>query len=109
MAFCNNEQSYQLELIYSLFKKNACCILRLGEADKAIHHFKQSPKESTGADVSRAQSVKTRIAKCNDARKLRNWITVLQESQAAVSDGADCAPQVSARLNLRQRYLHVWL
>ncbi|TVU28571.1 hypothetical protein EJB05_20093, partial [Eragrostis curvula] len=71
--------------------------LRLGEPDKAIHHFKQSPKESTGADVSRAQSVKTRIAKCNDARKLRNWITVLQESQAAVSDGADCSPQVSAR------------
>ncbi|GJN22314.1 hypothetical protein PR202_gb09869 [Eleusine coracana subsp. coracana] len=70
--------------------------LRLGEPDKAIHHFKQSPKESTGADVSRAQSVKTRIAKCNDARKLRNWITVLQESQAAVTDGADCAPQVMA-------------
>ncbi|XP_062217569.1 inactive TPR repeat-containing thioredoxin TTL3-like [Phragmites australis] len=70
--------------------------LRLGEPDKAIHHFKQSPKESTGADVSRAQSVKSCIAKCNDARTLKNWITVLQESQAAVSDGADCAPQVMA-------------
>ncbi|XP_062220964.1 TPR repeat-containing thioredoxin TTL4-like [Phragmites australis] len=70
--------------------------LRLGEPDKAIHHFKQSPKESTGADVSRAQSVKSRIAKCNDARKLKNWITVLQESQAAVSDGTDCAPQMMA-------------
>jgi hypothetical protein len=65
--------------------------------------LKQSPKESTGADVARAQSAKTRIAKCNDARKLRNWITVLQESQGAVSDGADCAPQVGtpviARMN----------
>ncbi|KAI4981873.1 hypothetical protein ZWY2020_022365 [Hordeum vulgare] len=37
-----------------------------------------------------------RIAKCTDARKVRDWITVLQESQAAVSDGADCAPQVMA-------------
>ncbi|KAL6633528.1 hypothetical protein ACP70R_026199 [Stipagrostis hirtigluma subsp. patula] len=70
--------------------------LRLGEPDKAINHFKQSPKESTAADVSRAQSVKSRITKCNDARKLKNWITVLQESQAAASDGADCAPQVMA-------------
>ncbi|KAL6912114.1 hypothetical protein ACP4OV_000919 [Aristida adscensionis] len=70
--------------------------LRLGEPDKSIHHFKQSSKDSTGADVSRAQSVKSRIAKCNDARKLRNWIAVLQESQAAASDGADCAPQVMA-------------
>ncbi|EAY87562.1 hypothetical protein OsI_08974 [Oryza sativa Indica Group] len=70
--------------------------LRLGEPDKAIHHFKQSANDSTGADVSRAQSVKSRVAKCGDARKLRNWITVLQESQAAVADGADCAPQVMA-------------
>jgi hypothetical protein len=43
--------------------------------------------------------VKTRIAKCNDARRLRNWITVLQESQAAVSDGADCAPLVGTLHN----------
>ncbi|CAO2040645.1 unnamed protein product [Urochloa humidicola] len=70
--------------------------LRLGEPDKAIYHFKQSSKESTAADVSRAQSVKSRIAKSNDARRLKNWITVLQEAQAAVSDGADCAPQVLA-------------
>ncbi|KAG8072432.1 hypothetical protein GUJ93_ZPchr0006g42383 [Zizania palustris] len=70
--------------------------LRLGEADKAIHHLKQSANDSTGADVSRAQSIKSRVAKCGDARKVRNWVTVLQESQAAVSDGADCAPQVMA-------------
>uniref|UniRef100_K3YZ51 Uncharacterized protein n=2 Tax=Setaria italica TaxID=4555 RepID=K3YZ51_SETIT len=70
--------------------------LRLGEPDKAIYHFKQSSKESTVADVSRAQSVKSRIAKSSDARRLKDWITVLQEAQAAVSDGADCAPQVMA-------------
>jgi hypothetical protein len=72
-------------------------LLRLGEPDRAIYHFKQSSKESTGADVCRAQSVKNRIAKSSDARSLKNWITVLQEAQAAVSDGADCAPQVRAR------------
>jgi hypothetical protein len=72
-------------------------LLRLGEPDKAIYHLKQSSNESAGADVARAQSVKSRIAKSSDARRLKNWITVLQEAQAAVSDGADCAPQVSAR------------
>ncbi|VAI49231.1 unnamed protein product [Triticum turgidum subsp. durum] len=70
--------------------------LRLGEPDKAINYLKQSPMDSVSADVSRAQSVKGRIAKCGDARKVRDWITVLQESQAAVSDGADCSPQVMA-------------
>ena len=74
-----------------------CMLIRLGEPDRAIYHFKQSSKESTGADVCRAQSVKSRIAKSSDARRLKDWITVLQEAQAAVSDGADCAPQVSAR------------
>lgn len=72
-------------------------LLRLGEPDKAIYHLKQSSNESAGADVSHAQSVKSRIAKSSDARRVKNWITVLQEAQAAVSDGADCAPQVSAR------------
>ncbi|CAD6249454.1 unnamed protein product [Miscanthus lutarioriparius] len=73
-----------------------CLYLRLGEPDKAIYHLKQSSNESAGADVARAQSVKSRIAKSSDARRLKNWITVLQEAQAAVSDGADCAPQVMA-------------
>jgi hypothetical protein len=72
-------------------------LIGLGEPDKAIYHMKQSSNESAGADVSRAQSVKSRIARSNDARRLKNWITVLQEAQAAVADGADCAPQVSAR------------
>ena len=42
-------------------------------------------------------TVKSRIAKSNDVRRLKNWIAVLQEAQdAAVSDGADsdCSPQV---------------
>jgi DnaJ family protein C protein 7 len=43
------------------------------------------------------QTVKSRIAKCTEARRLKDWITVLRESQAAVADGADSAPQVSAR------------
>jgi DnaJ family protein C protein 7 len=58
--------------------------------------MKQSSRDSTSADVSRAQTVKSRIAKCNDARKLKDWITVLRESQTAFADGADSAPQVSA-------------
>lgn len=69
--------------------------LRLGGPDKAIYHYKQASKEATtAADISRAQSLKTRIAKCNEARKLKDWITVLKISQSAVSDGADSAPQV---------------
>ncbi|XP_072953053.1 inactive TPR repeat-containing thioredoxin TTL3-like [Typha angustifolia] len=81
---------------YRAHHRLATLYLRLGEPDKAIHHYKQSLKEANALDISRAQSVKSRIAKCNDARKLKDWITVLKESQAAVSDGADSAPLVLA-------------
>ncbi|OAY72121.1 Inactive TPR repeat-containing thioredoxin TTL3 [Ananas comosus] len=74
----------------------ATLYLRLGEPDKAIYHYKQASKEATAADISRAQSLKTRIVKCSEARKLKDWITVLKISQSAVSDGANSAPQVLA-------------
>lgn len=37
-------------------------------------------------------TVKSRIAKSNDARRLKNWIAVLQEAQDAAD--SDCSPQV---------------
>jgi hypothetical protein len=77
---------------------------RLGDPDKAIHHYKQSAKEATSTDISRAQSVKNRIAKCNEARKLKDWVGVTKEAQSAIIDGADSAPQVlSLKLGKREK------
>ncbi|KAJ4761552.1 TPR repeat-containing thioredoxin TTL4 [Rhynchospora pubera] len=70
--------------------------LRLGEPDKAINHYKLSLKEASNNDISKAQSVKSRIAKCNEARKLKDWVSVTKEAQSAIVDGADSAPQVFA-------------
>jgi hypothetical protein len=76
----------------------------LGDPDKAIHHYKQSAKEATSTDISRAQSVKNRIAKCNEARKLKDWVGVTKEAQSAIIDGADSAPQVlSLKLGKREK------
>lgn len=75
---------------------------RLGDPDKAIHHYKLSAKEATNTDISRAQSVKNRIAKCNEARKLKDWVSVTKEAKSAIVDGADSAPQVLG-LNLRKK------
>ncbi|XP_038975666.1 inactive TPR repeat-containing thioredoxin TTL3-like [Phoenix dactylifera] len=70
--------------------------LRLGEAEKAIHHYKLSRKETSSNDFSQVHALQTHLAKCNEARKQKDWLTVLKESQAAVSAGADSAPQVFA-------------
>uniref|UniRef100_A0A6I9RTR4 TPR repeat-containing thioredoxin TTL4 n=1 Tax=Elaeis guineensis var. tenera TaxID=51953 RepID=A0A6I9RTR4_ELAGV len=70
--------------------------LRLGVAEKAIHHYKLARKEASSNDIARAQALQTHLSKCNEARKLRDWQTVLKEIQSAVSAGADSAPQVIA-------------
>lgn len=46
------------------------------------------------------QALQAHLAKCNEARKQRDWLTVLKQSQAAVSAGADSAPQVLHHNNI---------
>ncbi|CAL9117198.1 unnamed protein product [Musa textilis] len=71
--------------------------LRLGEAEKAIHHFKQSRNEASSGDMARAQALQFHLSRSNEARRLKNYITLLKESQDAASSGADSAPQVFSR------------
>ncbi|KAJ0975075.1 hypothetical protein J5N97_017040 [Dioscorea zingiberensis] len=70
--------------------------LRLGEAEKAIHHYKLSRSEASSEGISRARALQSHLAKSNEARKLRDWQTVLKESCSAAAAGSDSAPQVFA-------------
>ncbi|WOL13924.1 inactive TPR repeat-containing thioredoxin TTL3 [Canna indica] len=74
----------------------ATLYLRLGEAEKAIHHYKQSRNEAAPNDMSRAKALLAHISKSNEARRLKDYITLLKESQSAASSGADSSPQVFA-------------
>ncbi|KAK1280009.1 Inactive TPR repeat-containing thioredoxin TTL3 [Acorus gramineus] len=74
----------------------ATLYLRLGEAEKAIKHFKMAGDESDPNDVMRAQAVQSHINRCREARRLREWHTVLKEAESAISAGSDSAPQVLA-------------
>lgn len=70
--------------------------LRLGDADKALNHYKRSGKESNPKEMAKAQALRNQLARSIEARKLRDWKTVLKEAGNAVSSGADSAPQVFA-------------
>lgn len=74
----------------------ATLYLRLGEADRALHHYKLSRNEANPADISRTQALQVHISKCNESRRLKDWTSELKESQAAISAGADSAPKVFA-------------
>nr|XP_018679008.1 PREDICTED: inactive TPR repeat-containing thioredoxin TTL3-like isoform X3 [Musa acuminata subsp. malaccensis] len=76
-------------------RRLATLYLRLGEAEKAIHHFKLARNETTSEDIAQVHRLQNHLSKCNEARKLRDWHSVLKEARSAVSSGADSSPQVS--------------
>nr|XP_018679010.1 PREDICTED: inactive TPR repeat-containing thioredoxin TTL3-like isoform X5 [Musa acuminata subsp. malaccensis] len=77
-------------------RRLATLYLRLGEAEKAIHHFKLARNETTSEDIAQVHRLQNHLSKCNEARKLRDWHSVLKEARSAVSSGADSSPQIVA-------------
>ncbi|CAA7395100.1 unnamed protein product [Spirodela intermedia] len=70
--------------------------IRLGEAGKALHHYGAAGSEASFGEVSQAKNLQSHIDRSSEARKRRDWRTVLKEVQYAISAGADSAPQVFA-------------
>ncbi|MCD7469706.1 hypothetical protein HAX54_008871 [Datura stramonium] len=70
--------------------------LRLGDAEKALNHYEKSGPKVDTRDVAEAQNLKRIICNCIEARRLRDYSTLLKESQNALSSGADSAPQIFA-------------
>ncbi|KAK9272988.1 hypothetical protein L1049_003369 [Liquidambar formosana] len=70
--------------------------LRLGEAEKAIYHYKHAGPEADPDDMAKARTLQDHLNKCTEARKLRDWNTLIKETGHAISIGADSAPQMFA-------------
>ncbi|KAJ0967089.1 hypothetical protein J5N97_024006 [Dioscorea zingiberensis] len=58
--------------------------LRLGDAEKAIRYYKLAKGEAKANDIPQAQALQNHLNKCNEARRQRDWNTVLKEAEAAV-------------------------
>ncbi|RZC89475.1 hypothetical protein C5167_027017 [Papaver somniferum] len=74
----------------------ATLYLRLGDAETALHHFKNSGKEAKSSEINQAQSLQTHLKYCNEAKKQKDWNAVLQRTRFAISSCADSAPQIFA-------------
>lgn len=70
-------------------------LCRVGEAENAMHHCKHSGAYADSKDIAQVQSLQNQLSKCTKARKLKEWNTLLKETQSAISSMADSAPQVS--------------
>ncbi|KAI3762191.1 hypothetical protein L1987_52615 [Smallanthus sonchifolius] len=74
----------------------ASLYLRFGETEKALCHYKCSGEKAERHDIAKVQAVKAQLVTCSEARKTKDWNTLLKESQFAFSLGADSSLQVYA-------------
>ncbi|XVF58961.1 hypothetical protein PTKIN_Ptkin07bG0108400 [Pterospermum kingtungense] len=70
--------------------------LRLGEVEKAIYHYKHAGPEADGDDIAKARTLQTHLNRCTEAKRLRDWNTLLKETDSTINAGADSAPQIYA-------------
>lgn len=70
---------------------------RLGEAEKALYHFKQSGPEADPDAMNKAKKVQVHLNKCTEAKRQRDWNTILKETGFSTAAGADSAPLVINR------------
>ncbi|KAM7514580.1 hypothetical protein LguiA_004163 [Lonicera macranthoides] len=69
---------------------------RLGEAERALWHYKQCGTKIENKEIAQVQDLKLHLNRCTQARKVKDWDTLLKETQSVLSSGADSAPQVYA-------------
>ncbi|CAH8281784.1 unnamed protein product [Eruca vesicaria subsp. sativa] len=70
--------------------------LRLGEVENSIYHIKRSGPEADQEDIMKAKTVQMHLNKCTDAKRLRDWNSLIKETRNTIASGADAAPQVYA-------------
>ncbi|KAF4391159.1 hypothetical protein F8388_009581 [Cannabis sativa] len=74
----------------------ATLYLRLGEPEKATYHYKHAGQEADRDDLAKVKSIQIHLNRCTEARKTRDWNTLIKETDFAISAGADSAPQIYA-------------
>ncbi|KAM1331446.1 hypothetical protein EV1_043578 [Malus domestica] len=91
------KEAIQIEPSYhKAHHRLATTYLRLGEAEKALDHYKHSGRYAYSKDVDQCQALQKCLSRCTEAQKLQEWNVLLNETQLAISSGANSAPQVFA-------------
>ncbi|CAH1449972.1 unnamed protein product [Lactuca virosa] len=82
-------------------------LISLGQVENARTHLYFPGYQPDPKELQKLQLVEKHLSKCTDCRRVRDWVGVLRESDAAISSGADTCPQLfackaEALLKLRQ-------
>ncbi|KAI4325933.1 hypothetical protein MLD38_031294 [Melastoma candidum] len=74
----------------------ATLYVRLGEAEKAMYHYKYAGPDADPDVVTNAKALQLHLQKCTEARQRRDWNSLIRECKQAISSYADSAPQIFA-------------
>ncbi|GAA0170359.1 scaffold/adaptor protein [Lithospermum erythrorhizon] len=74
----------------------ATLYLRIGEAEKVMYHYKQAGGEADPDVLQKAKNLQGYLNKCTDAKRQRDWNSLIKECNLAISTAADSAPLVFA-------------
>ncbi|KAF2291532.1 hypothetical protein GH714_025227 [Hevea brasiliensis] len=77
-------------------RRLATLYIRIGEAEKALHHYEQSGNSVDSEDIAQVQALQKHLNRCIQARNLKEWNTLVKETDCAISSGADSSPRVYA-------------
>lgn len=73
-------------------------ICRLGQVESALKHI-SAGQQLDQVELQKVQAVERHLKRCADVRKIKDWASVMRESEAAIAAGADSSSLV-AILNL---------
>uniref|UniRef100_A0A2P2IMP2 Uncharacterized protein MANES_02G153700 n=1 Tax=Rhizophora mucronata TaxID=61149 RepID=A0A2P2IMP2_RHIMU len=94
-AVFESEEAIRIDPSYErAHRRLATLYVRLGEAEKALYHYKLSGSIVNHEDIAQAQALQKHLKGCIEALKLKEWVILLKETESAISSGADSAPQV---------------
>ncbi|KAK6150428.1 hypothetical protein DH2020_015360 [Rehmannia glutinosa] len=64
------------------------------EAERAVYHFKQAGSETDPDFMNKAKKVQFHLNKCTEAKRQRDWNSLLKETGFSIAAGADSAPLI---------------
>uniref|UniRef100_A0A803ME40 Thioredoxin domain-containing protein n=1 Tax=Chenopodium quinoa TaxID=63459 RepID=A0A803ME40_CHEQI len=67
--------------------------IRLGYAEEAVQHFSLSGSIASIADITQAKALGKCLSRCNEAKELKDWGTLLRQTHDALAIGANSSLQ----------------
>ncbi|CAM6034116.1 unnamed protein product [Sphagnum compactum] len=91
------EESIKLDASYIRGHQRLVSLcIRLGRVERAKKILKVCGPQLDLGDIQRLEMIEKHLMRCSEAKKVSDWNTIVRESEAAITAGADSAPQILA-------------